>query len=381
MLDADYLLVGGGLQNGLIALALDRVRPGARVALIEQGDRVGGNHVWCFHAGDVPAGLEAMVAPLVERTWPGYEVSFPRRVRRLTEPYSAVTSARFADVVEQTFARRGWHLLTGRRAAEVGAQRVTLDDGMVLAAGLVVDARGPEPAAVEGQAAYQKFVGLELALSADAPVTEPVLMDACVPQTDGYRFFYVLPFSPRRVLVEDTYFSDSPTLDIEQVRREVLRYAVARGLHVDAIEREEHGILPLPWRAAPPSRSTTPLVAGYRGGWFHPTTGYSFPLALRLAQLIAESAPEALAGPALDRLVARQARQLRFSSWLNRLLFAAFAPQDRRNVLERFYGLPSDTIRRFYAHDTTGADRARIVCGRPPRGISLSMAISRGAFS
>ena len=47
-------------------------------------------------------------------------------------------------------------------------------------------------------------------------------MDATVPQVDGYRFFYVLPLAPDRLLVEDTYFSDSTHLDVAQLRTEML---------------------------------------------------------------------------------------------------------------------------------------------------------------
>ena len=46
----------------------------------------------------------------------------------------------------------------------------------------------------------------------------------------------------------------------------------------------------------------------------------------------------------------------------------------RRNVLERFYRLPEAIIRRFYALSLTRADRLRIICGRPPRGLSLTTA-------
>ncbi len=376
----DYALVGGGLQSGLIALCLAALRPQCRVVLVERDGAVGGNHLWCFHAGDLEQRLRDIISDAVEVTWPGYEVRFPNRQRRLAEPYSAVPSERFAALVTRTFVEREWSLLTGHTATEVRGDSVTLASGQRLLADLVIDARGPQLARASGSVAHQKFVGLELTLSEDTTLTEPVLMDARVAQTDGYRFVYVLPFSRRRVLIEDTYFSDAPTLDQERVRGEVLAYASRLGLAVDGVAREEHGVLPLPWRASPPTTDTTPLLAGYQGGWFHPTTGYSFPLAARLAWFIASREPSAIEGREWSRLVAEQTKQLRFSCFLNRLLFGAFAPEDRWNVMERFYGLPSATVRRFYAHDTTAADRARILCGRPPRGISLSLAISRGAL-
>ena len=46
--------------------------------------------------------------------------------------------------------------------------------------------------------------GVEVQLKKPHGLTAPMLMDAQVPQTDGYRFLYVLPFDPRTLLVEDT---------------------------------------------------------------------------------------------------------------------------------------------------------------------------------
>jgi len=61
----DYLLVGGGLQNALISLAVLDRRPEARIALIERDARLGGNHIWCFHADDVPDAAGHVLGPLM----------------------------------------------------------------------------------------------------------------------------------------------------------------------------------------------------------------------------------------------------------------------------------------------------------------------------
>src|SRR4029079_1589437 len=86
----DYLLVGGGLQNALIAMALAaRERPPS-IAMIERGGHLGGNHTWCFHAGDLPAGAERWIEPLVAHRWSGHEVLFPTLRRRIAPPYAAI---------------------------------------------------------------------------------------------------------------------------------------------------------------------------------------------------------------------------------------------------------------------------------------------------
>ena len=60
-------------------------------------------------------------------------------------------------------------------------------------------------------------------------------------------------------------------------------YAQAQGLGRCSVVREEEGVLPLPWSSALPAPNDPPLVAGYAGGLFHPITGYSLPVAVRLA--------------------------------------------------------------------------------------------------
>ncbi|HYQ03752.1 MAG TPA: lycopene beta-cyclase CrtY [Polyangiaceae bacterium] len=377
--DFDYLLVGGGLGNSLIALSLFEHRPGIRVGLVERQATLGGNHIWCFHAGDIEARAHNYVSKLVSVSWPRYEVRFPELVRTLEQPYAAVRSERLDEVVRSAFLERpGASLFLERRAVRTTARSVTLDDGRVLNADVVIESRGPEAYPVDSSAGYQKFLGLELKLRRPSPIQHPVLMDALLTQRDGFRFMYALPLAPDRVLLEDTYFSDDSELDRERLEAEVIGYAERNGFDIEYVVREETGVLPLPTRlrSSPNPEPDGPLIAGYQGAWFHPVTGYSFPVAARLASAIAQADPASLRDRVWPALVREQRSQLRFCLLLNKLFFGAFAPNQRRNVIERFYRLPPDSVRRFYAMTLTHADRARILCGRPPRGFSLARALS-----
>jgi lycopene beta-cyclase len=377
----DYVLVGGGLQSTLIALALRARRPDATLAVVERAETLGGNHTWSFHDADVPAESMLWLDPLVAHRWPAYEVVFPSRRRTIDQAYLSIPSARVGPVVRAALASSaGSAVLTGSDVASVGPRSVTLADGSLLEARLVVDARGPRlPARGDGAAGYQKFLGLELATEGPARFVRPCLMDATVPQIDGFRFVYTLPLAADRVLVEDTYFPDSPPLDADALRARVMDYARGQGLKGLRVLREETGVLPLPWQGPLPRPSKPPLVAGYGGGWFHPVTGYSLPIAVRLAEHVATHAPEEALGVDFDRLALRHRRQARFAHLLNRLMFCAYPPNQRWHVLERFYGLPEVTIARFYALQLRTSDRLRILGGRPPAGLSLRFAFSHFA--
>jgi lycopene beta-cyclase len=381
-MDFDCVLVGGGLQNALIALAILAQRPQARIAIVESEPRLGGNHLWSFHAADVPEDARAWVEPLVVARWPRWEVRFPGLTRTIDAGYSSIASARLHEIVGGALARPGCALFTGSAAHVVEADHVILESGRRLAAPIVIDARGPRVTGEGDDSAYaqscgwQKFLGVELAIRGPS-IAHPIVMDATVPQTDGFRFLYVLPLAHDRVLVEDTYFADGPALDVPALRAGILDAARGYGLDVVGIVREEVGRLPLPTTGVFDHPPHGPLRAGFGGGWFHPTTGYSLPCAVRVARHVAASTAADLYGPAFRSLVDRHARQVRFAQLLNRLLFEATAPSHRRDVLERFHRLPEATIGRFYALETTAGDRARIVCGRPPKGVSLRAALAR----
>src|SRR4029077_14651410 len=120
----DLLLVGGGLQNGLIALKTLHAHPHARLALVEAQASLGGNHTWCVHAADVPERARVWFEPLVVHHFAEYEVIFPTLQRRVASSYSVVSSERFAQVLNRLFeAHPQCALLLGHRAEALAADR------------------------------------------------------------------------------------------------------------------------------------------------------------------------------------------------------------------------------------------------------------------
>ncbi len=364
------IIVGGGLSGGLTAIALAESGWGGAVTLVEGSDRLGGDHTWSFHETDLQPDEHAFIAPFVSWRWPQQEVNFPGYRRMLSVGYQAVTSDGFDRVARERLARAGCEIFWRARVTHVDAHDIRLAGGSTLTADTVIDARGPQAPA--GPGGFQKFLGLELELETDGPWAVPVVMDATVPQLDGYRFIYVLPFTRRRVLIEDTMYADGPALDLSAVERRVLDYAALRGARVARVLRRESGVLPLPFRgeAAPAELGRGPLRIGYRGGFFHPVTGYSLPLAVRVARAFARSKSAGDMAQVAARLSRSLAPQRRLGHLLNRLLFGAMEPDQRWRALDRFYRLPDATIARFYGSRTTALDRLRLLVGRPPAGLS-----------
>lgn len=384
-----YVLVGGGLQASLIALAVRHYQPTATVTILEANARLCGNHTWSFHASDIPESAAGWADSLPTTEWGAYHVQFPHMARRLVSHYRAIAStalesyvrgltgksegslqAQLATSRSDEPVRSGLHLVCQASVTQLDARQVGTADGRTFAADLVIDCRGQAAASPTRHCGYQKFVGFEFELEEDWPLREPVLMDARVEQRDGFRFLYVLPFERRRVLIEDTRFSDRAELDREECFTEIRGYLARHGVQRYKVIREETGCLPMPFARAALPTGAEPLAGGYAGGWFHAATGYSMPLAMRFAETVARTSPQG-AATAIRQLAKRHRPRAIFARTLNRLLFRLVQPDQRWQIFRRFYQVLGDrSLQRFYAHEFSAMDAARIVLGRPPQGLT-----------
>ena len=373
---ADVLIVGGGLAGSLAAWRLILRRPELRVGLLEAGTTLGGNHTWSLHATDVAPAALAWLDPLVAARWPRHAVAFPSHRRVLDQPYLSVTSARLHAVVRAALGER---VQFSTAVDTLTPTRVRTADGRNLDARVVIDARGAAP--VEVPLGWQTFLGQEIRCDAPHGLDVPMIMDATVPQVGGFKFVYVLPFAPDRLLVEDTAYADTPGVDTTRARANVAAYAAAQGWRVREVVREESGSLPIPLGGAIDAFWTgdVPRI-GMRAGLFHPTTGYSLPDAVATADLLADAL--ATVNPLDASRVYAEVRHFATTRWqaraffrmLNRLLFRAAAPEARARVLEQFYRRSPDLIARFYAGQLTAFDRLRVLSGRPPVSLRLALA-------
>ena len=376
-MDFDLILAGGGLASGLTALRLAELRPDLRVAVVEAGAALGGDHTWSSFAGDITPAQQAWTAPLMAYSWDAYSIRFPAHGRTIPAGYRSATSARLDAAVRA--ALPGEHILTGTPVVALTPTSVTLADQRVLTAGAVIDGRGQGPTRAL-DLRWQKFLGIEFELAADHGLAGPVIMDATIPQQDGYRFVYTLPLTRRRVLIEDTYYSDGPGLAPDALREHLATYAAAQGWQVVGTHREETGILPIAlggdiagfWDEGEPG---VPRI-GLRAGLFNPITGYSFPDAVRTADLIA-TLPSLDAASLHDALRAHSLAAWRARApyrMLNRMLFLAAHDAERLNIMQKFYRLDDALVGRFYAARSTLGDWARILTGKPPIPIPRAVA-------
>ena len=374
----DVILAGGGLSGTLTASRLRQLRPDIRLCVLEAGEKLGGNHTWSFHDKDISRGARRWVAPFVAHSWDKQQVRFPKHSRMLMSGYNSIFSETLHDAAYPSLAGC---VRFSARVLNVEPHHVELSGGEILRAPCVIDARGP--GRMDGLAiGYQKFLGLVVRFERPHGQPYPIIMDATVKQRDGYRFVYTLPFTHDSMLIEDTYYSDTASIDAPTLRGLCLDYAGERGWEVAEVVREERGVLPIVLGGEVDAilKKNTPgtPALGLRGGFFHHTTSYSFPFAVRCAEAVA--AIDHLTSETLDHLTQKWARRhwkdQGFFRLLNRMLFwAATTPTQRYRVLERFYMLGDPLIERFYSSSLTLADQARILVGWPPGPISSALRV------
>jgi lycopene beta-cyclase len=367
------VIAGGGLAGCLAALAVAKLRPQVELLLLERGATFGGNHVWSFFDADVAAADRWVVEPMIAKRWQSHDVVFPARRRTLATGYNSARSDLLDQLVRKRLRPDQYRLEAPIASIDSGG--VALEGGERIQ-GPTVDARGP--AGLEAlDLGWQKFVGREYRLAAPHGLERPIVMDATVDQADGYRFVYCLPFDDDRLLIEDTYYSTTSALDRAEIGRRIEAYAAERGWRPSSLENEEQGVLPVAlggdFDAFWPAREGVARI-GLRGGFFHPTTGYSLPDAVRTALLIARQPDLASLADILRGEASRIWRARRFYRLLNRMLFRAAEPSRRYRILEHFYRLDPRLIARFYAGRSTFGDKLRILSGKPPVPIGKALA-------
>jgi len=364
----ELILVGGGLANSLIAYRILRDRPDFPLFIVERGASLGANHTWSFHDSDLTAEQRQWIGPLIAHRWSSHELRFPGRHRTINDGYNSVTSERLHEVVAPVLGDR---MRLGTEVAEITPGGIVLANGERIDARAVIDGRG-DPGGDHLDIAFQKFLGLFVRLAEPHGLGGPILMDATVQQVDGYRFVYTLPFSDTEALIEDTYYADELHLDHHRLRSGIEDYVKKQGWVISSVTGEEAGVLPIVlggdidafWAVGPEGVARS----GMRGAFFHPTTGYSLPEAVRMADEVA-AIPD-FESTLLFVLTRRRSEELwrrtGYYRLLNRMLFRAAEPELRYRIFERFYGLSDGLIRRFYSGQLEWTDKVRVLIGKPP---------------
>ncbi len=309
------------------------------------------------------------------------------RRHRIDRPYvvldtAALRSALDAEVTEYA-----------AMVADVASHAVRLADGRVLAADVVVDARGSQDTPGPAQTASGVFVDTATA----APVLgadEAVLMDwrdpdglpLDAPTADGAgrtlpaTFLYAIPVARDTVLLEETCLAADPPVPVAELRARLLRRLAGAGLDEETVAEAPRESVRFaldgggerPWHA-------DPARFGAAGGLMHPATGYSVAVSLALADVVVRAVADGTdVSDALWPSSARTVHALRRRGLNTMLRLDAAATI---GFFDGFFLL--DPARRdayLSGRDDLGAVAGAMAALMPIVGPAAAMRIARGAI-
>jgi lycopene beta-cyclase len=279
----DFLFAGGGLAG--LSLAWNLVRgpfPGARILLLDKEPKNQNDRTWCYWS-DAPGDFDSLAV----KTWaemhfdhPAGSLRIPLRAYR----YRMIRGLDFYQFLTGELAKHSgvkWEYGDIQSVADVldGAEAVL--DGKRFRGRWAFNSlvRPDDVPAGNGRYIFlkQHFLGWEVVISQDAfDPSAFTLFDFRTPQSGAMRFFYILPVSYRRALVEYTLFSERILPEAEYTS--ALEFYLRDVLHVPQYEiaAREFGVIPMTDYPFPRRLGAHILAIGTRGGRVKPSTGFAF---------------------------------------------------------------------------------------------------------
>ena len=281
MVANDLLILGGGCAGLSLARRLATLCERCpRTQILERRSHYLADRTWCFW--DEP---KAALTELIGHRWPVVSLAVGERVIRVDcaeTPYSMIPAAAFyqdslAKLAQapQLELEQDVSVLTAPQ--KVAGQWYVETSVGTRSAKYLIDTRPPTTLEPGSALLWQSFLGHEI--ECDAPVFEPGVAEIMHFAADGQGvilFFYLLPFSPQRALLEVTVFAPEPwqPASFHAQMQAFLHRRVGDVRYI--ILRSEHGILPMGQTRNSPSADASYVTAGLFAGGARASSGYAF---------------------------------------------------------------------------------------------------------
>ena len=364
----DVIIVGGGLAG--LSLAVELADPQCshlNVLVLEQRTHYARDRTWSYWATEAHR-----YSHLERHHWRQWKTSLNGHVVQRKSPgqaYCTLDGDAFyghACAVIAASANVQRRMGTAVQTIVPGTPgqlqvQVQLQGGELLEAHWVMDAR-PHPLP-RTRFMAQHFEGWEI--EADCDCFDPQTLDLMdfQPSNEGLHFFYVLPYTARRALVETTWVSR--WADGVDYAGQLEKYLAQRwpGMRYQKVYRER-GILNL--ESQPKHSDARILPLGRNAGTLRQSTGFAFlntvADASRIAQLIGHAAP----GWPLETIQAYKPSGI--DLWMDQIFLEALQADWQRApcyFIAMFEQVDPLTLTAFLSGSASVAQRAQVVMSLP----------------
>jgi lycopene beta-cyclase len=274
----EYIIAGGGMAGLSLAFYLNESSlKDKKILVIDRAAKDRNDHTWCFWEKEENAFEE-----IVFRRWDKFRFCGTRGFEELLAigdyRYKMIRAIDFYEFVIPKLSENPSNEFLQAEILEVSDESVRTDAGEFFAGEYIFDSftrkTYDNPQYINLR---QHFLGWTVATEREvfAP-DEPTLFDFRVEQKDECRFFYILPFSPTKALVEFTVFSEKTLAreEYEENLREYIEETLRAGKY--DITETESGVIPMSDEPHEEFAGSKIVRIGTSGGYVKPSTGYSF---------------------------------------------------------------------------------------------------------
>ncbi len=261
MKEFDYIIVGGGCAGLSLAYELeinDKLKD-KTLAIVETREEYKRDKTWSFWKV-----FDHNFEDCVIKSWNNFTINTSESSNELTNkqfPYQSIDSGKFYKKINSKLSTNS-NISFFRNLNEINSKNSIIFNSIF-------------EKKLDKSDLWQHFQGIEIETSKNIFDEEIInLMDFNCDQRNDVHFFYTLPFSKNRALIETTWLSDLENQNLRDYDLQLENYIENNlGIKNYKINFTEKGAIPL---FSPPFRNNKIINIGSAGGMTRLSTGYTF---------------------------------------------------------------------------------------------------------
>lgn len=278
----DYIITGGGCSGLSLAvrMANDAFFQDKKILIIEESKKEKDDRTWCFWEAK-----KGYFEEIVSKKWQNvyfYSDFFNKKLNMSPYEYKMISGLDFYNYCKNIFAKKNNITFLNAKVERIGEEE---NKPFAMVSGEKISAEKifnsiifEQPDQSNTHNLLQHFKGWYI--ETETPFFNPneaTLMDFRIEQKQEVRFFYVLPTTETKALVEFTIFS-TQLLENEKLYDTEIEKYLNSFLKLDKYKvfHEEFGIIPMTNAKFEESVSENIINIGINSGMARPSTGYTF---------------------------------------------------------------------------------------------------------